>query len=109
MGLFTEFNQNGSIYHLNDDNTKDVQTYSTNADATIAMHIIRLDAMEQSVEDNVVSTHETNLDGDQTAVVFKRDKVVWKNQTFLVVNEPEYLPLIQKTKVRLIRGELPAE
>lgn len=101
MGYFTEFNQTGVVTNPSNDNTNDTITYPSTAN--VSMHIIRQDPSEQSILGEQVSTHETNVDGDVTASIKQGAKIVWASKNYKVVNEPEYLPLVKKTKILLIR------
>lgn len=109
MGLFPEYEKTGSIYNPTNDPDADTIGYpdEDSPSSTLSLHIIRLGAREQEVYDDVFSSHEANPDGNQEAVVKKSAFIKWDGKWFKVINFPEYLEHMQKTKIALMRIEKP--
>jgi len=101
MGLFPAYNQTATITNPVDSSGDDMITYPSST--TREWHIIRQSVTEQSVLGEEISTHEVNDDGDVTSTISKSAKVIWDSKEFKIVNRPEYLPLIKKTKILLIQ------
>jgi len=106
MGLYPEYEKTASVYHQNvDANTRKV-TYPGTASFTDLLHIIRIPANEINVSDEIITTHEANPNGDRTTGTnpyMRGDKVVWNGKNYKLVDDPEYLPHMNVTKLRFIR------
>lgn len=103
MSVFTEQESLVGVYHIDDSDSTKKGSYSTVADFTILMNIIRrnedtIAVLGQELGDYVANVKADYVNADQ---IVRDDKIVAGSVVYKVINKPRYNRLFNAYKLVL--------